>query len=246
MTKHDGGPAFPADVRERSVIALGISNRACNALGGKGINTIGQLVQMTAAELQSVRQVGKTVFHEICKALGGCGLSLSDGVGLPIGRSDVETLAKDRTLRDYFAGQALVGATTYDSGWEDKYQPKLAVWCYGLMVTDKNVDPLFMNFYENVVGEYWPNERIHIENGYQDLAFPFDKINCPDISIEVNWSLDEYLGYLGTWSATTRYIQNNDHDPVSLWRPEFAEAWGNDDFKTISWPLTLIVGRMNK
>ena len=122
----------------------------------------------------------------------------------------------------------------------------LAVWCYGLMTTDKNVDPLFMNFYENVVGEYWPNERIHIENGYQDLAFPFKKIKCPDFNIEVNWSLDKFLGYLRTWSATTRYMQNNDHDPVSLWRPKFTEAWGDDDFKTISWPLTLIVGRMNK
>ncbi len=122
----------------------------------------------------------------------------------------------------------------------------LAVWCYGLMAIDENVDPLFMEFYENVAGDYWPKERIHIENGYQDLAFPFDKINCPDFNIEVNWSLDEFLGYLRTWSATTRYIQNNDYDPVYLWHDKFAKAWGVAPLKSISWPLTLIAGRVDK
>ena len=122
----------------------------------------------------------------------------------------------------------------------------LAVWCYGLMDIDKNIDPLFMEFYENVVGEYWPKERIHIENGYKNLDFPFKKIDCPNFSIETKWSLEEFLGYLRTWSATARYMQNNNHDPVSVWCTKFAKAWGNDDFKTISWPLMLIAGRLNK
>ncbi len=122
----------------------------------------------------------------------------------------------------------------------------LAVWCYGSISIDDQVDPLFLQFYNDVVGPFWPHERLHIENGYADLDFPFEQIKTPEFQIDARWSLDDFLGFLRTWSATVRYINAKGHDPVSLWQEKFKMAWGNDQNKKIFWPLTLLIGHQDQ
>jgi len=50
----------------------------------------------------------------------------------------------------------------------------LAVWNYPRPeFTDPALDRIFLDFYSNVVGPYWPAERRHIEANYTTLPFPF-------------------------------------------------------------------------
>ncbi len=121
----------------------------------------------------------------------------------------------------------------------------LAVWCYGLMEIDDNVDPLFLEFYNDVVGPFWPPERVHIERGYSDLSFPFKRIPTPKFNMITIWSLDDFLGYLKTWSATARFIEQNKQNPVDMWSEKFKSAWGGDAKKEIVWPVTVLVGKGN-
>ena len=120
----------------------------------------------------------------------------------------------------------------------------LAVWTYGLLQINPAVDAVIQGLYTDIVGAYWPPERRHVEDGYQSLPFPFDAIEPPRFTMSLLWTLDDLLGYLGTWSATRRFIQTHDTNPVDQIAEALTHAWGDPDAtKLAQWTLPLRVGR---
>lgn len=121
----------------------------------------------------------------------------------------------------------------------------LAVWCYGHMaLPNAALQNVLDHFYSVTVGPYWPPERTLVEAGYGSLHFPFDDVASPAFVMEMQTSLDGLLGYLGTWSATQRYIQATGHDPVPELGREVAKHWGDPQAQgVVRWPLSLRVGR---
>lgn len=121
----------------------------------------------------------------------------------------------------------------------------IAVWTYNLLAISPAVDTIINGFYEQVLDRYWPPERLMVENGYRHISFPFQKLACPPFSMSATWSLNELLGYLGTWSAVKQYRENTDSDPLDLIRRKLAAAWGAPDRRhTVDWPLSVIVGKV--
>lgn len=121
----------------------------------------------------------------------------------------------------------------------------VAVWSYGLSQVARDVDAVFLRLYDAWLGKFWPPERHHIENGYADLEFPFTPVaDVPDFAMTCEWTLPQFLAYLGTWSATQRYAKATGVDPIERIAPEFEEAWGDPAMvRTVRWPLVLRVGR---
>ena len=121
----------------------------------------------------------------------------------------------------------------------------VAVWCYGQSRVDLAVDAVFHELYETRLGAYWPPERRHVENGYRALPFPFEVItDAPHFSMECTWTLDQYLAYLRTWSASQRCLSETGRDAAGELAPDFARAWGDPTTaRTVRWPLSLRAGR---
>ncbi|MCR3770866.1 SAM-dependent methyltransferase, partial [Pseudomonas aeruginosa] len=108
---------------------------------------------------------------------------------------------------------------------------------------DGPMEPLVQHFYHQVVGPYWPAERRHVEEGYRNLPFPFEERRLPDLAIEVAWTLDELLGYVGTWSAVKEAGKALGQDPGAAFVDELREAWGDPQTRyRVSWPLTVRAG----
>jgi SAM-dependent methyltransferase len=121
----------------------------------------------------------------------------------------------------------------------------LAVWGYNLLQIAPKIDDAINRFYHEIVGPYWPPERKLIERGYAHLPFPFAKLRPPQFRMKARWSLDQLLGYLGTWSATQRFIAENQTDPVALIALDFRDVWGeSQQVRLVTWPLTIRVGRV--
>ena len=120
----------------------------------------------------------------------------------------------------------------------------IAVWCYGMhRLDDEAIDHALERFYEDVVGQYWPPERRLIEEGYRTIPFPFDEIAPPAFEMVEKWSLPRLLGYLRTWSATSRYREAHGTDPVVELGEELAALWGSaGEMKRVRWPLAVRVG----
>jgi SAM-dependent methyltransferase len=120
----------------------------------------------------------------------------------------------------------------------------LAAWCYGLHRVAPDIDPLIADFYENIVGPWWPPERRHIDERYATLAFPFPEIRAPEFALYATWNFSDYLGYLGTWSAVKRYRQARGEDPLAALRRELAPLWTRaSEARTVRWPLHFRIGR---
>ncbi len=122
----------------------------------------------------------------------------------------------------------------------------VAVWTYGIHTTaDAAIDARARHFYDATVGSYWPPERHHVEAGYATLPFPFERISTPAFAMHADWSLPQLLGYLRSWSATGRFIREQGYDPVVALETELAPLWGNPSTtRRITWPLTLLTGRV--
>jgi SAM-dependent methyltransferase len=121
----------------------------------------------------------------------------------------------------------------------------IAIWAYGIdEVEGEAVNTLAQDYYSNIVGPYWPPERVLVEQGYRTIPFPFAEISSPPIRMEMQWDLDALLGYFSTWSATNRFIKANGYNPLERLNAELSKVWGERDRnRIVTWPLSLRIGR---
>jgi hypothetical protein len=62
--------------------------------------------------------------------------------------------------------------------------------------------------------------------------------------MSASWSLPQLLGYLGTWSAVQRMIQERGNDPLEQIRPTLSQRWGDPEReRSVAWPLSIRIGR---
>jgi SAM-dependent methyltransferase len=119
----------------------------------------------------------------------------------------------------------------------------LAVWAYNLARISPEIDAVVDRAAHELVGPYWPPERRWVDEEYRTLPFPFAEVEVPSLWMEDLWSLDRLLQYIGTWSATNRYLQANGKDPRELIHRELAEAWGDPGLpRTLRWPIMMRAG----
>ena len=65
----------------------------------------------------------------------------------------------------------------------------------------------------------------------------------PAFAIQLEWDLQQLLGYLGTWSAVQRLEQACGRDPLQELQPRLRQAWGDGQQKRfVRWPLHFLAG----
>ncbi len=119
----------------------------------------------------------------------------------------------------------------------------LAVWGYSVCSVNPTIDEFFLDFYNNVVGPYWDSARKMVDEEYRNVPFPFDQVLTPKFSLKVEWTLEQFGGYLSTWSATQKYMKANNHDPVPEIIKYLLPIWGG--VKTVTFPVFLKLGKLN-
>ena len=124
----------------------------------------------------------------------------------------------------------------------------IAAWGYNrLLIDHPELQQIIDRFYDETIGAYWPPERVHVENGYRDLPFPFARIAAPAFALRKEWTREHLLGYLRSWSAVGRFQAANGFDPV---RWSFAEknrrcTGRREKLVRVEWPLFMHVGRVD-
>lgn len=120
----------------------------------------------------------------------------------------------------------------------------LAVWSYGLPSTSPDIDRVVNHLYGPVLDQFWPGERRLIEAGYKDIDFPYEKIDTPAFAMSSKWALAGLVGYLNTWSAVKKYIEQRKTSPVEAVFDDLSAAWGAaETVYEVVWPMTLLVWR---
>lgn len=120
----------------------------------------------------------------------------------------------------------------------------IAAWGYNrLQIDHPGLQQVLDRFYDETIGAYWPPERLHVENGYRDLPFPFSRIPAPPFSLHKEWAREHLLGYLRSWSAVGRFRAAHGFDPVSELACEIGAYWQEGKTYRIEWPLFMHVGQ---
>ncbi len=120
----------------------------------------------------------------------------------------------------------------------------LALFCYSLPEISAAVDAQVRRLFEDILDTYWPPERAHVDAHYRTLPFPCEELETPSFTGEGIWTIADLVGYLGSWSATTRYREQLGDDPVRLIKEELVVAWGDAaELRRVRWPIHLRAGR---
>jgi SAM-dependent methyltransferase len=121
----------------------------------------------------------------------------------------------------------------------------LAVWTYDLPTIAPTVDAIVADWYRQTLGAWWPAERVHVENAYRDIGFPFPPEAVPAFRMSLSWTRVQFVDYLRTWSAVTAFGNGTGGDALALIVPELEGAWPEAEVRDVVWPLTLLVGALS-
>ncbi|WP_422360968.1 class I SAM-dependent methyltransferase [Reichenbachiella sp.] len=124
----------------------------------------------------------------------------------------------------------------------------VAIWGYGLLKIDKDIDALTTEFDSEIVGPYWDIERRHIDSAYSSIPFPFSAINVRrSFYIEEEWELPRLEGYFNSWSCVQNYKkQKNGENPVPELMRKITPHWTEKGTKKVTFPIFLRLGRILK
>lgn len=117
----------------------------------------------------------------------------------------------------------------------------LAVWSYERCSVNVECNRVIGRIFAEVE-EYWPPERSIVDSGYKDVDMPFTPLSLPPISMKMQWTVTEALGYFRTWSASRRYLAEHGTDPFARLEEPLRIVWGGGR-RSVCWPLTFKAGR---
>ena len=115
----------------------------------------------------------------------------------------------------------------------------LAYWCYGLCSITPECDEIVRGAY-SFVDRYWLPERATVERGYRDIVPPMPTIETPAFRMQLDWTADQMIDYMRTWSASQRYRRATGADPLAGFVEPLRARWG-PDARPVRWPLHLSV-----
>jgi SAM-dependent methyltransferase len=122
----------------------------------------------------------------------------------------------------------------------------LAVWTYSFPIIEPGIDRWLQHFYWETLAGFWP-ERIHyLEERYETLPFPFEEFQPPEFEMEATWSVDDLIGFLGSWSAVRKLIQAQGEVAFEGPLKELKRIWGKETKeRAIRWPLYFRIGKIS-
>ncbi|WP_148685842.1 class I SAM-dependent methyltransferase [Candidatus Nitrosocosmicus hydrocola] len=125
----------------------------------------------------------------------------------------------------------------------------LAIWSYGMHKIDDDIDKISarLNVDGDLLEKYWPKETSYVKEDYKTIPFPFKEIAAPKFEMTINWSLDELVSYMQTWSAVKRFSKDKNSNPLNLIIAELEKLWGKRDIqKTVKWDINIRVGKIQR
>lgn len=119
----------------------------------------------------------------------------------------------------------------------------VALVSYGILIVEGDAGRVIAHYYRDVVGPYWPPGRQHVENGYRDLAWPWSSVEAPAIDMTAEWTREELVGYVTTWSATVKLVDSVGIAPFQKFVAEITDVWPEDERRMVRWPLAIRLAR---
>lgn len=132
-----------------------------------------------------------------------------------------------------------------------------ACWCYSFPeFFNKDLNDIFHHIYEDILGKHWAKERRYVEERYKTLPYfekyfkeiPVPKEKYENLKCDYQWSFDDCLNYMKTWSAyQSACVTFEEPIPKDILK-QMKEFWLEDDneVRHVSFPIHLRLGYLRK
>ncbi|CAH1272085.1 Hypp4768 [Branchiostoma lanceolatum] len=99
----------------------------------------------------------------------------------------------------------------------------LAIYSYGINYlrykdTTEELNRIFNEFYTHgPLRDCWHEKRWHVDDNYRNIPMPYkDYVRDDSMSIEMDYPLPGYIGYLSSWSAYREYCRRYPEDKGAM------------------------------
>jgi hypothetical protein len=107
------------------------------------------------------------------------------------------------------------------------------------------VGDLLRAFYRDVVRAHFPPGFELVDDRYEGIHLPGSAITAPPFWIESDWTRDELLAFVRSWSGTQAYLRVHGTDPTELLARELEGHFPGVGARLhLRWPLYLRVSRL--
>ncbi|OLT61033.1 class I SAM-dependent methyltransferase [Moorena bouillonii] len=119
-------------------------------------------------------------------------------------------------------------------------------WYFHLLREEEHLKQMLRDFLTTVFDQFGAEEIKILIQKYQTIPFPFAELKTPLFTMECQWNMEEFLGYLNSVSAVQKMISVQSHEPMLEFSKRLVKAWGDPERKILfQWPLHMRVGRIN-
>lgn len=131
-----------------------------------------------------------------------------------------------------------------------KPQGLLAIWAYGNIQVNEEIDQKINYLYHDILSKFWDAERVYIDEKMQSIPFPFCKQRTYELNMEVSWSPVQLFGYIKTWSAWQHYYkeypeeETNERSVIARFCHEVTSMWPLNEKRTLRFPVYLRLGNL--
>jgi SAM-dependent methyltransferase len=120
----------------------------------------------------------------------------------------------------------------------------LAVWCYGRVRIAPDVDAVVDWFEDSRISPYRAPELARMRGEYRDVEFPFDEVPMRPWSMSETMTREQFLGFVGSWSAVAAAREETGADPVAELSSALARVWSDAaPPRPVRWPMAARAGR---
>lgn len=118
-----------------------------------------------------------------------------------------------------------------------------AAWGYTWPCVSSEIDQELKCSILDKIESYWAPQNRLLWDHYRDVEFPFTQLSPPSFEMKVDWTLDEYLDFICTFSATRLCIDEHGDEFIKQARKMLLELWG-DGKKEVNLDFVLYVGKV--
>jgi SAM-dependent methyltransferase len=121
----------------------------------------------------------------------------------------------------------------------------LAAWTYHTAICQPPFERAFHRLYWEVLRPYFDDRVRWVDDKYAGIAMPGEPIAAPPFTLTVDWTLEDALDYVRTWSGAHAYQQATGDDPAELIRDELAALFDDaSKTRTVRIPLFVRASRL--
>jgi SAM-dependent methyltransferase len=115
----------------------------------------------------------------------------------------------------------------------------LFVWSYGGCPVNEAIDKVMDHFNFEFLFNYWhAGAKENWDDRYQSLQMPYPLIETPQFVAKANYTMEETMNYMFSWSGVQEYIRQTGLNPLETIEQPLTEAWGDPALKReINWYL---------